>query len=77
MSEDYVDGKVRQLIKDLEDHVDSIRIFVNKTSDSNADCISCYTLGKGNFYAQYGQIKEWITFNENKFRHDLSQNEGT
>jgi len=77
MSENYVDAKIKQLIKDLEDHVDSIRVFVTKTSDSNADTTSCYTLGKGNFYTQYGQIKEWITFNENKFRHDLSQNEGT
>ena len=77
MSENYVDAKIKQLMKDMDDHVDCIRVFVSKPSDTKPGTTSCYTMGQGNFYAQYGQIKEWMVWQERKFGQDMQQDEGT
>lgn len=44
----------------LSDHFDSVRIFVTMPSVSEGCATACYSVGEGNFYAQQGQIVEWL-----------------
>lgn len=46
-----------ECINKLIEHSDSVRIFATFQED---DITKSLTLGRGNFYSQYGLIKEWL-----------------
>lgn len=47
-------------VNKLSEHCDSVRIFVTfPTNDGERDTAAMDS-GSGNFYAQYGQITEWL-----------------
>lgn len=47
----------------LAEHFDSVRIFCTKhNSDGKGDSATHgFSKGRGNYYAQEGQIREWLT----------------
>jgi hypothetical protein len=61
---------VRKCLEALGKHFDNIQIFANKLivsgeeTDEEGNKISelsvAYNDGKGNLYARYGQVKQWI-----------------
>lgn len=51
---------VEDIASKLAEHVDSVRIFVTKTGDGSTSNSGAITTGRGNLYAQLGQVKEWI-----------------
>ncbi len=44
----------------LGEHCDSVRIFVTRPSPDDSTKTQSYEQGSGNFYAQFGQINEWL-----------------
>lgn len=51
---------IQACVDKLSEHFDSVRIFVTcPTEDGKADTAAMDS-GSGNFYAQYGQITEWL-----------------
>lgn len=56
---EIVEKLITQACDMLSEHASSVRIFVTyQTEDGEADT-AAHTEGRGNFYAQLGQIKEW------------------
>lgn len=57
----------RKLVDDvrekLMEHFDSVRIFVTRHDGGNAETCS-YETGGGNFYAQLGQISEFMAIQD-------------
>lgn len=53
----------------LMEHFESVRIFVTKHSGAD-DETGAYTVGQGNFYAQLGQISEWVSIQDQHQRND-------
>lgn len=53
---------VKKAIADIMEHCDSVRIFVTKDGDGRGDdkATLAYNRGDGNWFAQYGQIVEWV-----------------
>jgi hypothetical protein len=51
--------KVDDFISEMGEHFESARFF-GSFNEGNGETGS-YTSGSGNFHAQYGQIREWIT----------------
>lgn len=51
--------RCRDMVAQLMEHSDSVRIFYTK-HDGNTENTESFTVGNGNFHAQYGQIKEWV-----------------
>lgn len=51
---------VAEAVEKLMEHFDSVRIFVTR-HDGSQDATACYERGGGNFYAQLGQVAQWIT----------------
>ncbi len=52
--EEFVDGIVAQLLK----HFDSVQVFVTR-QEPNGQTLA-FSPGRGNWYARYGQIVEWV-----------------
>lgn len=47
----------------LGEHFDSVRIFVTRHRGEDANTVS-YEYGLGNFYAQLGQVSEWLAMQD-------------
>ena len=52
-----------------KDEIDSVRIFVTWPSDDGNQTTRSYESGTGNFYAQLGQVAEWLSMQE-EFQRD-------
>lgn len=55
--------KIDAAASSLSEHFDSVRIFVTAHDGGNAETQSCDS-GYGNLYAQLGQIREWLIFQD-------------
>ncbi len=53
----------------LLEHFDSVRIFVTRHSGEQ-DATGSYTTGGGHFYAQLGQVNEWMQIQLQQARND-------
>jgi len=51
----------------LGEHFDTVHIFVTRYESQNEGTTNIHR-GIGNFYARYGQIKEWLTREEEQAR---------
>lgn len=73
----------KKLVEDavgaLTEHFDSVRIFVT-VHDGSGDATLSYDTGAGNYYAQLGQVREWLCIqdqNQRQYakRKDAEENE--
>ena len=55
----------------LEEHFDTVQIFCSRGSDDGGT-ITCQ-LGGGNWFARYGQIRQWIVKQEEEFRQEVTR----
>lgn len=54
-----IEKLVESALDHIGEHAESVRIFVTYPNDNSET--TAYTSGRGNFYAQLGQIAEWQT----------------
>jgi hypothetical protein len=66
--------RVVQLVKEattrLSEHVDSVRILVTLHAEDGESTFS-FDFGAGNFYAQRGQIAEWLVIQKEREREEV------
>ena len=55
---------VDKAVSQLGEHFDSVRIFVTKQLDDGSTNTRAIDSGAGNFYAQLGQIREFIVIQD-------------
>lgn len=60
--------RVSKAVKDLSEYFDSVQIFVNKYENNEVGTCH-FSDGNGNWFAIYGQIRNWINHLEEKERH--------
>lgn len=65
---------VDECVAKLLEHFDSCRIFVTKHDGDKSDTAG-YHSGGGNFYAQRGQISEWVTMQNQNERNYASKDD--
>lgn len=53
-----IEIKIVKFMDDLGEHCESIRLFT--TFPEGDGCTGSFTIGRGNFHAQRGQIQEWL-----------------
>lgn len=51
---------VREAALKISEHVDSVRIFVTKKCENGRNGTWRMSWGEGNWFAQYGQVSQWI-----------------
>lgn len=56
----------------LMEHFDSVQIFVTRKSDDAEGTVNA-NKGDGNWFARYGQVKDWITRSEERSREEVRQ----
>jgi hypothetical protein len=59
----------------LLEHFDSVRIFVSRHNGEQDETAS-YETGGGNFYAQLGQIHEWLSIQDQFQRNYATRKDG-
>ncbi len=55
---DEIESKIVKFMDDLGEHCESIRLFT--TFPEGDGCTGSFTIGRGNFHAQRGQIQQWM-----------------
>ena len=68
MTQDEAKALVNKHASELQEHFDSIRIFVSWPHEDDAHRTLTWDTGRGNFYAQYGQIVQWIIVQDEQQR---------
>lgn len=71
-----IKAMVELFANQLHEHCDSVRIFVTYPSNDGEPNTHAYTTGKGNFYAQLGQVIEWVTLQEQIQRNSADLTNG-
>jgi hypothetical protein len=67
---------VDQCVSKIREHAESVRIFATfETQDGQADT-RAYDSGAGNYYAQKGQILEWLEIERLRVKRQLEEDEG-
>lgn len=61
-----IDGHVAALLE----HFETVQIFVTKVH-KEADATASMVRGDGNWFARYGQVKEWILKTEAMARREI------
>lgn len=58
------DRLIKEAVQKISGHVDAVRIFATKKREGGQDGTWRLSVGYGNWYAQYGQIRDWINLTE-------------
>ena len=59
---------MKQAVNQLGEHFDCVRIFASKNSEGNTRVC---TSGYGNWYAQLGQVIEWVECEKEEAREQV------
>lgn len=60
--------RMEKAASDLKEHCDSIRIFCTLHRDDSKNTVYL-DVGKGNWYAQFGQVIEWVEMQNQRARN--------
>lgn len=70
--------RVDKAIAGLGEHFDHIQIFVSKLAspdDAEGQKIYSYHAGNGNWLGRYGQVREWLIYEEERIRNAARRSE--
>jgi len=64
MTDDELKSLVARHVTELGEHFDSVLVLVTCPHPDNAQTTQSYERGSGNFYAQLGQVTEWLAMQQ-------------
>lgn len=59
---------VRQHVEKLMDHFDTVHIFASRHMPAELDGTAVANCGRGHWHARFGQISEWVIYEEERIR---------
>lgn len=65
---DFIERETKKYFQSISEHCVGIRVFV--VSPDGDDCSSSFSQGTGEWYAQYGVVREWLLTQDEKIRHN-------
>lgn len=71
MTPDLDMEKVELHVARLMEHFDTVRIFCTRQDSDGQGLTEAFTSGAGNFYAQKGQVREWLEAGEEEVRETV------
>ena len=66
---------VRRAVLSLGEHFDPVQIFVTRSEECGKQLTTNINLGSGNWFARYGQVKEWVVKEEEASRIEIRRYE--
>jgi hypothetical protein len=76
MSREELEKRVQSFVDQLGEHVDSVRVFITFPTHDGHPNTAGFNSGIGNFYAQYGQVREWMLTQDERVRENVRREEG-
>jgi hypothetical protein len=77
MSDDQASKSIEASLESLSKHFQNIQIFCSRIDPSPEDdhvgSTQRMIRGRGNYYARLGQVKEWITMEDEKTRAEARE----
>lgn len=67
-------GMLKQHVQDLMGKFDAVHIFATRHTPDEGGTVNCQ-FGNGNWFARYGQIKEWTIYEEQCIGNKLKEGE--
>lgn len=61
---------LQSVVARLSEHFDTVQVFTTKRSNSSDGTENCQW-GSGNWFARYGQVKQWVIKQDEDFREDV------
>ena len=71
------DRIVREFVARVSEHVDSVQVFINKKRDDGKSGTWKMGFGAGNWYARYGQVREWLIIEDEAIRMEAHDEDTT
>jgi hypothetical protein len=68
---DEMDRLMEQMIDRLIEHCDAVTVFVQKRNGPDTEG---KTMGRGNYWARVGQIKDWLLREEERAKLEVKHN---
>ncbi len=66
--------RVRKAVSELGEHFDSVQIFCTRHESGEHEGTLKFTLGEGNWFARYGQVREWLIVQDEGSRENARDN---
>ena len=70
MTREEIDKCVERFLHEIGEHTQSARVFLTYPTEDGKPHYAGYTNGCGNFFAQKGQITDWVIRQEEYVRED-------
>lgn len=67
---------VRKHVTSLGEHFDSVQIFVTRHEPAEKDGTVTINFGSGNWFARYGQVRNWVNVEEEASRIKVRKQDG-
>lgn len=67
--------RVKRACETLGEHFDTVQIFVTRHEPGIEDGTINITWSEGNWFARYGQVREWLVKAEERTRKWVQQND--
>ncbi len=74
---EQAEAMVREHVIKLGEHFESVRIFVTRAKPESPSDTQAIDSGTGNFYAQLGQISEWLSIQDQYQRNWGDRNDAS
>ncbi len=74
---EQAEAMVREHVLKLGEHFESVRIFVTRAKPESPADTQAIDNGTGNFYAQLGQISEWLAIQDQYQRNWGDRNDAS
>lgn len=75
MSEDINEEILTKALNQLIEHYDTVQIFATASANDKEGGALGFALGKGSWFARYGQIRSWVVSQENEMGSRLEKPE--
>lgn len=60
--------RVADTVQNLMEHFDTVQIFVTRHMPAEVDGTLCLNRGNGHWCARYGQIREWLVYEDERIK---------
>lgn len=67
--------RVQKHVNELLDHFDSVQIFTTRHMPAELDGTITCNRGGGNWHSRYGQVREWVVYEEERIRTHARKSE--
>lgn len=67
--------RVQKVVDELIEHFDSVQILVTRVETGELNGTVTLSLGAGNWYARYGQVKDWMIKIDERSRESIRNEE--